>query len=119
MTLPRNDFAHGEYPLAADLNEFSDALDEIHDVLGDVAINMAVPADISEAVFTLVHKSRYLFFGSVGIIHDPSGVGEDVSISEGEDGSATKFDLDSGVSWLVYGAIYQVTGVSFCAESEA
>ncbi len=118
MALPRNDFAAGEFPLSSDLNAFSDTLDAIHAVLGDASRNYAVPANISEAVFTLVHRFRYLWFNSVGQIVDPTGVGDPVSISEGEDGSGTKFDLD-GVSWLVYGMIYSVTGVAWCAEAEA
>jgi hypothetical protein len=78
-----------------------------------------VPSDISSAIFTLIHKYRWLWFGSVGLIVDPSGIGDDVSISEvAGPGNATKYDLDS-VPWLVYGAIYRVTGVSFCGESEA
>jgi hypothetical protein len=117
MTTPRNDFLHSEYPLAADLNDFSTAEDEIYAVLGDVALNYAVPAEVSSGEFTLFHKYRWLFFRSVGVIVDPSGVGDDVSISEADSGTS-KYDLDS-VSWLVYGARYVVTGVSFCGESEA
>lgn len=109
-------FAHGDYPTASDLNILSDDLDAIHDITGDAAINFATLASVSSAVFTFVHAHRYLYFGSNGAIVDPSGVGDDVSISE-ENGATTKYDLDQ-ISWLFYGQIYQVTGVSWCIESE-
>lgn len=113
----KNDHVHGDYPLASTVNSISDTLDTAHDALGDVAMNFPTLADVSSGQFIFPHVKRYLWFQSTGTIEDISGGGgETVSISE-ENNKPTKYDLDS-VSWLYYGLIYRVSGVSWCMESE-
>ena len=116
MTLPKNDWQHGDYVTASELNKYGATLDAAHDALGDVALNFPTLADVSSAVFTMPHMKRYLWFRSTGAIVDPAGIGETVSISD-ENNAPTKYDLNS-VSWLYYGMIYHVTGVAWCLESE-
>jgi hypothetical protein len=115
MTLPKNTFAQGEYPVATEMNKFSTSLDAIHGILGDSAVNLATIAGISSAVFTMVHTARYLWFRSTGLLVDPAGIEDAISLSDPD--RPTRYDLDQ-VSWLVYGATYYVTGCAWCAESE-
>lgn len=117
MTLPKNTWVQGDYPTAAEINKYGTTLDTAHTALGDVAINWPTLANVSSGVFMFAHIKRYLWFQSNGSIVDMSGGGETVSISEDSSGAPTKYDLNS-VSWLYYGLIYKVTGVSWCMESE-
>lgn len=116
MTLPKNTWVHGETPTAAEINKYGATLDAAHDALGDVALNFPTLADVSSAVFVLPHRHRYLWFRSTGAIEDMSGSGDSVSISD-ENNAPTKYDLNS-VSWLYYGLVYRVVGVSWALESE-
>jgi len=114
---------HGDVPTAADMDKYSDALDAIHAKSGDVARNYAAlrerefyRAEFADSDYFLVHKFRYLFFKSTGSIVSLADSTQTESLSDG--GAAWGvYDLD-GVSWLAYGMVYQVTGVSFCFESE-
>lgn len=111
----KNDHVQGDYPLASTINSIDGALDGAHTAMGDSARVYAVK-QVSSSRFTFQHRMRYLWFRSTGSIVDPSGVGETVNISD-ENNAPTKYDLNS-VSWLYYGQIYWVTGVSWCIESE-
>ena len=109
---------HGDITVAAArMNKYSDALNAIYAVRGDVSVSIATLAGQSEAVFTNIHRERYLYFISDGSIDDPAGIGDSVSISEVA-GTFTAYDLDT-VSWLQYGDLYEVSGVSWCAEDAA
>lgn len=115
MALPKNNWAQGDYPTAAEMNKYSTTLDAIHAIWKDSAINLATIAGISSSHFTFVHSTRYLWFRSTGLLKDPAGIEDDISLSDPD--RPTRYDLDS-ISWLVYGSTYYVTGVSWCAESE-
>jgi hypothetical protein len=115
MALPKNTWAAGDYPTAAELQKYSDSLNAIHATLGNSAVNMATIANVSSAHYTLVHTARYLWFRSTGLLVDPAGIEDSISLSDPD--RPTRYDLDQ-VSWLTYGATYYVTGVSWCAESE-
>lgn len=118
MSLPKNTWKQGDYPTAAEINKYGTTLDAAHDALGDVAINWPTLANVSSGQFIMPHRCRYLWFQSNGTIEDISGGGgETVSISEDAGGAPTRYDLDS-VSWLYYGLIYRVSGVSWCMEAE-
>lgn len=111
MSLTR--FAHGYNPTAVLLTPIVDALDDAHAALGDVALSPGCCKG-SSAVFHLVHSQRYLHFSSVGAIEDIGGVFPDVSLSESDTGVGA-VDLET-VTWLVYGQLYRVSGVSACLE---
>lgn len=102
----------GQLPTAALMNRYSTALNEAHALLGDSAINV-VADKASEAVYYLVHTYRFLQFKSQGQIEDVAGVGASVGLTE-TTGQAV-YDLDS-ISWLSYGMMYRVTGVTSCME---
>ena len=106
-----------EKPTAAKLNALKDALDAAHTLLGDTASEAATPYEYGESVvWYFFHTHRYLHFGSVGQLVDPSGIFPDVSLSEDDTGFGV-LDLDT-VDWLAYGMMYKVEDVSFCREDE-
>jgi hypothetical protein len=113
MTAARQ-WSHGDQPTAAMMTLYSTALTEAHDSLGDVAVN-PLYRKVSEAEFTIRHTLRYLHFTSTGAVVDPAGVGKEVGLSEDGDTGKGVLDLES-VSWLAYGSLYWVTGVSACVE---
>lgn len=112
MTVPKVWAFKNPVP-AAELNKVGTSLTEAHGLLGDAG---AVPLcyERSEAVFYAVHTHRFLHFGSSGSVQDVAGVGEDVSISEGDNHHGVH-DLDS-IAWLGYGMLYRIVGVSACIE---
>ena len=112
MTTVRT-WAHGDRPTHTDMNTYGTSLTEAHTAMGDVAWQWLYPKG-SEATFTGLHTHRYLKFQSNGEIVDPSGINAPVSISEDETGFGV-YDLDQ-LTWLAYGGMYTVTGVSVCCE---
>lgn len=113
MTVPRQ-WNHGDRPTAADMNLYATSLNEAHTALGDAGINVLYPT-ASEAVFTLLHTQRWLHYKSNGKLVDPVGLETEIGLSEDDNGYGV-LDLET-VSWLAYGALYWVTGVSACCES--
>lgn len=106
-------WAHGDKPTAAQVNEYKTVLDAANTALSGGTIQL--PAmHVSEAVFGIVHCYRYLHFGSQGALVDPTGVQDDVGLSDGGAGHGV-LDLDS-MGWLGYGRRYEVTGVTWCQE---
>ena len=99
---------------AAELNKIGTALTEAHALLGDAGLN-PLCLKSSEATFHIRHTHRFLYFGSNGKIQDPAGLGDDVGVSEDSATGHGVHDLDS-VSWLTYGMLYRVVGVSCCIE---
>lgn len=111
MTIPV--WAHGNKPTAAQMNQYKTVLDAAYVALEGG--NWQLPAQhMSEAVFGLLHCYRYLHFGSQGALVDPTGIQDDVSLSDGSTGHGV-LDLDS-LGWLGYGRRYEVTGVTWCQE---
>ncbi len=113
MTTPKTWTFRDAVP-AAELNKISTSLTEAHTLLGDAGLNPLCRKS-SEATFYMRHTHRFLHFASSGKIKDPSGIGEDVGISEDSDTGHGVHDLES-VSWLTYGMLYLVSGVSCCVE---
>ncbi len=107
-----------EKPTAAKLNALSDVIDEAHVILGDTATEFPAEGQWgSGQVWWMVHVYRYLHFASNGALVDPTGVFPDVSISEDDTGQGV-LDLDT-VSWLAYGQLYKLTGISWCMEASS
>ena len=105
-----------EKPTAAKLNALSDCFDEAHTSLGDTARNIPAEAQYgSGQIWYMRHIYRYLHFASNGAIVDPTGTYPDVSISEDDTGQGV-LDLDT-ISWLAYGQLYRLTGISWCLEA--
>ena len=111
MTIPV--YSHGQKPVAAAMNTYKTVLDAANTALSGGTIRL--PAQhVSEAVFGIMHCYRYLHFGSQGALVDPTGVQDDVSLSDSGEGHGV-LDLDS-LGWLGYGRRYEVTGVTWCQE---
>lgn len=104
---------HTDTPTAALLNEYSAALNDAHDRLGEVGGWSEAQERVSESVYTLLHTHQYLHFVSNGQISELDGSNE-TDINEDESGQGV-IDLDT-LPWLVYGQLYTVTGVSVCIE---
>lgn len=109
-------WAHGDYPTATLFNRYRDDLNQIHSDIGDVLRNQAVLKITSGSSYCFVHRFRWLYFESAGKLADLNG-GNAVSLSEGDGGGVTLYDLDQ-VSWLAYGGLYRVSGCSFAVESK-
>lgn len=112
--MPISTFSHAQYPTAAGLNSIGTALNSAHNAMGDSALSAGC-LKASSATFFFVHTHRYLHFSSTGALRDVRGVFPDVSLSESDSGVGV-LDLDT-ISWLGYGTLYMVTGVSACLES--
>ena len=112
-----NRWAHGDVDVsAANINKYTNSIIALEAQIGSVAMTMATPSRVSDGYLTLYHTRRWLWFTSTGLIEDPSGIGDDVSISEIPD-TITAYDLDT-VDWLTYGILYYVTSVGWCQESD-
>ena len=104
-----------EKPTHTKLNTLIDVIDEAHTALGEVGTEVPAEAQYgSGQVWWMIHIYRYLHFSSNGAIVDPTGTNPDVSISEDDTGQGV-LDLDT-VSWLAYGQLYKLTGISWCTE---
>ena len=127
-----DEFAHGDYPLAADLNKIKDGINHIGEEWEDGTTpsasdelthrNEAVYQNRENGVgstgregsdFTFIHTQRWLHYTSSGAIEDLAGLEDAVSLSN--DSTYNFYDLDT-VSWLSYGSLYRVTGVDVCFE---
>jgi hypothetical protein len=107
-------WTQGEYPTAAKINKYKDALDATYALLGDYGVNPAVSRRIGTVQgFYFVHRNRWLTYRDAGTLQDPGGVGEDVSLPN--TGNWVSYDL-AQVEWLLPGKLYQVEGVLACWE---
>lgn len=111
-------FQHGDKPTAAKLNKWKSGLEAIYAKTGDRALNFPCSKNIDDGMGDdryFIHTHRYLHFrADEGKIRDPSGVGDEVGISE-TDNSFTVFDLDT-VGWLQYGMLYYVHDAQYAIE---
>lgn len=111
-------FAHGDYPTAANLNIIGDNLDAIHDILGDKTFRHYAVAYNDGEGFTMFHVWRWFFYaGSGGAITDPTGTNADVTLADVTSGFDV-YDLRQ-ISWLHLGRHYDVTGVDWCIENRS
>lgn len=106
---------HGDEVCAADLQKYSDAIAYLYSFSSGAGKNYATPFSRMDDTqqFWFVHSQRYLIYVSTGVISDPGGVGEDVTLSS--DQSINAYDLDT-IPWLNYGNLYKVVGCSVCME---
>lgn len=106
----------GQVPTATLMNQYGTALNEAHVLLGDSAVNgAAYDPKTSGTVFYLRHTHRFLLYHSTGQIVDFAKVGDSVALSSPNGATQGVYDLET-VSWLTYGMLYSVTGVSTCME---
>lgn len=97
----------------------------VYDNIGTEDINMAAAYNPEHGMhsfqtegsfLTIFHTYKYLVYGSTGQIVDPSGVGTAITISDPDTGYGI-YDLE-GVSWMTYGMMYRVEGVTWAREVE-
>jgi hypothetical protein len=111
-------WTHGNIPTAADMNKYSDALNAIHAIVGDVL--MARPsahalAGVDNDYHVFVHRYRWLKYQSTGSIED---IGDPVNNTQdlAEDGEPTILDLNT-IDWMYPGKLYAVTGCTYAQEA--
>lgn len=111
-------WSHGDRVGAADMQKYSDGQDAINAGLAVFPYNFATPysqySDTQD--FYLIHKKKFLIYISSGVINDPTGVNEDITLSNDND-VFNSYDIDT-VPWIFYGGLYRVIGCSVCMEDE-
>lgn len=111
-------WAHGDIPTAVLMQKYSDALNAIHAITGDVlkAFPSAhVLAGVDNDYHVFVHRYRWLRYQSTGTIEDiadPTNNTQTLS----EDGEPTILDLNT-IDWLFPGKLYAVTGCTWAQEA--
>lgn len=113
MTTVPHKWTHGDEVTSARLNGLITAMDEIYAVRRDYPFLIATPYASTGETFTLYKQRRYLHFGSTGTLEDPTGVEDDITLSEDADIGRGTLDLES-VDWLAPGAMFYVNGCSWC-----
>jgi hypothetical protein len=125
-------WAHGDTVTHTNMQKYSDDLDAVYAKTGAAKLNYAIlgsyaifdAVNFEDSMYSFIHRKRFLWFRSSGAIvdplrfADPAGLAgeDDITISETETDYGI-YDLDS-VNWLVYGALYFVTGVTVALEYE-
>ena len=108
-------WSHGDEVCASKMQKYSDSIAYLYSLTTTAGRNYATPfsqmADTQQ--FWFVHTHRYLIYVSTGVISDPSGIGDDVTLSSDE--SINSYDLDT-IPWLNYGSLYKIVGCSVCME---
>lgn len=109
-------WSHGDEVCASELQKYSDSLNYLNSITSTAGRNYATAFsqydDTQE--FWLVHSWPFLIYVSTGVLSDPSGLNEDISLSVG-DGTFNSYDLDA-IPWLNYGDLYKIVGCSVCME---
>ena len=108
-------FAHGDYPLAAELNKIRDGQLYFYETLPTYGPRPCVREVGTGEQVTFTHRHRWLHYKSTGTIIDPAGIEPDIDLSNPSDSWVNVYDLDS-IAWLAYGALYYVEGVTFASE---
>lgn len=108
-------WSHGDEVCAADLQKYSDSIAYLYSLTPTAGRNYATAFSLMPDTqqFWLVHTQRYLVYISTGVISDPTGANDDVTLSNNE--TFNSYDLDT-IPWLNYGALYKVVGCSVCME---
>lgn len=112
-------FAHGDYPTAANLNIIGDNLDDLHGTMGDKLFRAyPVIADLGNDYY-FFHIWRWLFYkGSNGEISDPNGVVTDtVTLPDVTSGYGV-YDLRQ-ITWLHLGRAYVIDNLDWSIESRS
>lgn len=128
MALPAMDWEHGDIPVAADMQAYSDSLNAAYALL-EPEKNRSYPipfegtwynypdkADPELKGFVFVHRFRWLMYrGQTGKLIDMSGQNTEVNFD-----SANAWDILDlhGISWLVPGMVYRVSDINACCEVE-
>lgn len=117
-------FGHGDRTAsAANLNKYSDSLNALYAASGGVhsAIGKAELPPTPVVLYpplSFLNVWRWLWYmsktGETATISDPAGVGDDVTLTDSDSAMAV-YDL-SGVSWLVTGGVYNLTGCQYACE---
>jgi len=108
---------HGDIPTAAMMNKYSDSLNAIHDITGDVmrAYPSAKLNTGEDNNHFFIHRFRWLWYFGNGTLEDADAGNETITLTDSD--TPTRYDLSS-VSWLVFGKLYYVSDCLWCMETE-
>lgn len=117
-------WAHGDIPVASDMNKYSNSLNEVYSLYAGKALVPSVPVlwlgylgtpTPSQYKYEIVHMFRWLMYVGEGNIYSADET-ESTALPNSAGGTGTNvFDLES-VSWLAYGMRYIIKGVTVAME---
>ena len=102
-------WGEGEVPDKTELDKCITALQEVETATGAVGVRYACPIR-SEAIFNLIRTRRYLHFRSNGLLSDPAGVADEITLSENSETGRGTLDLDT--TWIAYGVRFVCEGIN-------
>lgn len=110
-------WSHGDEVCASELQKYSDSLNYLNSLTATSGRNYATPFSqfTDTQQFWFIHSRPLLIYVSTGVLSDPSGLNEDVTLSNEDGQYYNSYDLDT-ISWLNYGDLYKVVGCSVCME---
>lgn len=123
--VPTDRVDQGDIVSHATFQQIKDNIYAVYDMIGTEDINVAAAYNPEHGIhnlqtegsfLTIFHTYQYLVFGSTGQIIDPSGVGDPIGLSDPDSGFGV-YELE-GISWLTYGMMYRVEGVTWAREVE-
>lgn len=112
-------FAQADYPTAAKLTTYKDALDALSTQIGSAVYNVAVinnQTPTKAKGYYFVHRLRYLHYRGSAEIVDPSGGNDGITLS-GDANTWSVYDLRSA-NWIYLGRLYEVKDTDACYEDE-
>ena len=113
-----NQWSHGDTVSVANMNKYSDSLNQIKTDQETRDHNPVIPQIQSPYNAYLTNRHRWLHYMTVTdetpVIVDLSELNNDVALDT-SDSSMTVLDLQS-VPWILRGTIYRVTGCQYVAE---
>jgi len=109
-------WSHGDQPNAAEMNKYSDSLNAIHDITGDVeyffpTAHLKVGEDNNHF---MRHTHRWLWFYGNGTLEDADALNETITLTDSD--QPTRYDLNT-VTWLAPGKLYYCSDVTWCLET--
>lgn len=112
-----NQWSHADRISATALNKYSDSIVAINAASVNGGLNFAIPYStmIDAQEYWVVHSKPFLIYASTGVLVDPTGVNDDITLSS--ETTYNSYSVES-VPWLFYGDIYKVVGCSVCFEDE-
>lgn len=110
-----NEWSHGDYPTAAQINKYKTGLDEIYTLTDDLQIHPATITNLTtDKGYYFVHLHPWLIYRGDGEIVDPTGAGDAVVLT-GDGNNWLSYSL-AGVEWMTSGKLYEVKDVTACFE---
>lgn len=118
-------WAHGDIPVASDMNKYSNSLNEIYSLYAGKALVPSVPVlwlghlganSPSSYKYEIIHIYRWLIYVGEGNIYNATET-ESTALPNTAGSAGTNFFDLNGVSWLAYSDRYIIKGVTVAMEA--